>query len=57
MLSESKINSEITYNKYDIFKRLYYMYMLAGVLMLASVLFKFSKIPKPSERLSMFFMD
>lgn len=34
MLSESKINSEITYNKYDIFKRLYYMYMLAGVLML-----------------------
>jgi len=35
MLSESKINSEITYNKYDIFKRLYYMYMLAGVLMLA----------------------
>jgi cytochrome c-type biogenesis protein CcsB len=35
MLSESKISSEITYNKYDIFKRLYYMYMLAGVLMLA----------------------
>jgi cytochrome c-type biogenesis protein CcsB len=35
MLSESKINSEIMYNKYDIFKRLYYMYMLAGVLMLA----------------------
>jgi cytochrome c-type biogenesis protein CcsB len=34
MLSESKINSEIMYNKYDIFKRLYYMYMLAGVLML-----------------------
>lgn len=34
MLSESKINSEIMYNKYDIFKRLYYMYMIAGVLML-----------------------
>jgi len=38
MLSESKINSEIMYNKYDIFKRLYYMYMLAGVLMLAFVI-------------------
>jgi cytochrome c-type biogenesis protein CcsB len=35
MLSESKINSEIMYNKYDIFKRLFYLYMLAGVLMLA----------------------
>ena len=35
MLSESKINSEIVYNKYDIFKRLYYLYMMAGVLMLA----------------------
>ena len=34
MLSESKINSEILYNKYDIFKRLFYLYMLAGVLML-----------------------
>ena len=35
MLEDSKINSEIQYNKYDIFKRLYYMYMLAGILMLA----------------------
>lgn len=34
MLSENKINSEITYNKYDIFKRLYYLYMFAGILML-----------------------
>jgi len=32
--SEEKINSEITYNKYDIFKKLYYLYMLSGVLML-----------------------
>ncbi|EAZ95143.1 Cytochrome c assembly protein [Flavobacteria bacterium BAL38] len=38
MLSESKISSEITYNKYDIFKRLFYLYMLAGVLMLAFVI-------------------
>jgi cytochrome c-type biogenesis protein CcsB len=30
----SKVKAEITYNKYDIFKKLYYLYMLAGVLML-----------------------
>ncbi|MDR6968395.1 cytochrome c-type biogenesis protein CcsB [Flavobacterium arsenatis] len=32
--SDEKVSSEIAYNKYDIFKKLYYMYMLAGVLML-----------------------
>lgn len=32
--SDEKIDSEILYNKYDIFKKLYYLYMLAGVLML-----------------------
>jgi cytochrome c-type biogenesis protein CcsB len=32
--SEEKISSEITYNKYDIFKKLYYLYMLVGLLML-----------------------
>ncbi|NHM07720.1 cytochrome c biogenesis protein CcsA [Flavobacterium sp. CYK-4] len=32
--SDDKIDSEITYNKYDIFKKLYYLYMLTGVLML-----------------------
>ncbi len=32
--SDDKINSEILYNKYDIFKNLYYLYMLCGVLML-----------------------
>src|SRR5690606_1423687 len=30
MPSPEKIDSEIMYNKYDIFKNLYYMYMLAG---------------------------
>jgi cytochrome c-type biogenesis protein CcsB len=35
MLSDRKISSEILYNKYDIFKRLFYLYLLAGVLMLA----------------------
>jgi cytochrome c-type biogenesis protein CcsB len=32
--SDDKINAEITYNKYDVFKKLFYWYMLAGVLML-----------------------
>ncbi len=32
--SDEKINSEIAYNKYDIFKNLYYLYMSTGVLML-----------------------
>ncbi len=34
MLSDEKIESEVLYNKYDIFKKLHYWYMLAGVLML-----------------------
>ena len=32
--SDEKVQAEITYNKYDIFKNLYYLYMIAGVLML-----------------------
>jgi cytochrome c-type biogenesis protein CcsB len=32
--SQDKVNAEITYNKYDIFKKLYYLYMIGGVLML-----------------------
>ncbi len=47
MLSDSKIHSEILYNKYDIFKRLYYLYMLAGVFMLMFTimqLFKNNKV-------------
>ncbi len=32
--ADSKIDAEIKYNKYDIFKRLFYLYMLAGVMML-----------------------
>jgi cytochrome c-type biogenesis protein CcsB len=35
MLSDKKIESEILYNKYDIFKKLHYWYMIAGILMLA----------------------
>ena len=33
MLSEDKINAEILYNKYDIFKKLFSWYMYAGTLM------------------------
>ena len=33
MLSDKKINTEITYNKYDIFKKLFSWYMYAGTLM------------------------
>jgi cytochrome c-type biogenesis protein CcsB len=33
MLSEKKINAEITYNKYDIFKKLFSWYMYAGTLL------------------------
>lgn len=32
--TEDKISSEILYNKYDIFRSLFYLYMLAGVVML-----------------------
>ncbi|RZJ71027.1 cytochrome c biogenesis protein CcsA [Flavobacterium sp.] len=34
MPSDEKINSEILYNKYDVFKNLYYLYMTVGILML-----------------------
>jgi len=33
MLSEDKVNAEITYNKYDIFKKLFSWYMYAGTLL------------------------
>jgi len=44
--SERKIDAEIAYNKYDIFRSLYLWYMLAGVIMLilvVSQIFKDSK--------------
>ena len=34
MPSDDKVDAEVMYNKYDIFKRLFYLYMAAGVLML-----------------------
>ncbi|WP_276974314.1 cytochrome c biogenesis protein CcsA, partial [Flavobacterium filum] len=44
--ADSKIDAEIKYNKYDIFKRLFYLYMLAGVMMLV---FTIIQIFKPSK--------
>ncbi|MFD2518873.1 cytochrome c biogenesis protein [Salinimicrobium flavum] len=41
--SQSKIETEILYNKYDIFRNLFWMYMLAGVLMLVFVLLQIFK--------------
>ncbi|MCB9426928.1 MAG: cytochrome c biogenesis protein CcsA [Flavobacteriales bacterium] len=38
--SDDKINAEIAYNKYDIFKRLYYLYMLVGSIMFILIIFK-----------------
>jgi cytochrome c-type biogenesis protein CcsB len=38
MLSEDKLEAEIQYNKYDVFKKLFSWYMYAGVLMFAFVI-------------------
>ena len=38
--SDDKINSEIFYNKINIFKNLFYLYMVAGILMIILVVFK-----------------
>jgi cytochrome c-type biogenesis protein CcsB len=40
MPSEEKLETEILYNKYDIFRNLFAMYMIAGVLMLIFVIFQ-----------------
>lgn len=41
--SERKIEAELLYNKYDIFRNLFWMYMLVGGLMLIFVLFQIFK--------------
>ncbi len=49
MPSEEKVDAEILYNKYDVFRNLFWMYMLAGLLMLLFVIiqiFKDNKIIK-----------
>ncbi|SCX91957.1 cytochrome c-type biogenesis protein CcsB [Flavobacterium caeni] len=47
MPSDEKIDSEILYNKYDIFKKLYYWYMLSGVLMLLFAIVQIFSDNKP----------
>lgn len=44
--SEKKLETEILYNKYDIFRNLFSMYMIAGVLMLIFVIFQIFKDSK-----------
>ncbi|APS39491.1 cytochrome c biogenesis protein CcsA [Salegentibacter sp. T436] len=41
--SEEKVNAEIAYNKYDIFRNLFWMYMVAGLFMLVIVIVKIFK--------------
>ena len=41
--SEEKVNAEIMYNKYDVFRNLFWMYMLAGLVMLILVVVQIIK--------------
>jgi len=43
MLSEEKIKTEILYNKYDIFKKLFSWYMYAGILLFVLIIFQIFK--------------
>ena len=43
MPSEDRISSEILYNKYDVFRNLFYLYMIAGVLMIFFTIIKIFK--------------
>jgi len=55
MPSEKKLETEILYNKYDVFRNLFAMYMIAGVLMLIFVIaqiFRDSKMIRILIRLS-----
>ena len=43
MPTENRITSEILYNKYDVFKKLFYWYVIAGILMLLLTIVKIFK--------------
>ncbi|MDR9458148.1 MAG: cytochrome c biogenesis protein CcsA [Salegentibacter sp.] len=45
--SEKRINAEITYNKYDVFRNLFWMYMVAGLFMLVVVIVQIFSDNKP----------
>ncbi|WP_304145467.1 cytochrome c biogenesis protein CcsA [Mesoflavibacter zeaxanthinifaciens] len=44
MPSDSKINAEVLYNKYDVFKKLFVYYLLAGIILLALLIWQIFKI-------------
>ncbi|MFC7445586.1 cytochrome c biogenesis protein CcsA [Mesoflavibacter profundi] len=44
MPSDNKIEAEILYNKYDVFKKLFIYYLLAGIVLLALLIWKIFKI-------------
>ncbi len=46
MPSDQKITSEVLYNKYDVFKKLFYLYMIAGILMIVFAIIKIFKESK-----------
>lgn len=43
MLSDKKVNAEIAYTKYDIFKKLYLYYLLFGIVMFVALIFQILK--------------
>lgn len=51
MPSDDKIEAEITYNQFDVFKNLFWLYMLTGVLMLLLVLASLFWPKKPLLRI------
>mgnify|MGYP002073712697 CR=1 FL=1 len=53
--SDKKINAEILYNKYDVFKRLFYLYMLVGLLMLIVSVLQIFSTAKILKTLNKFF--
>ncbi|MFV8225687.1 cytochrome c biogenesis protein CcsA [Christiangramia aquimixticola] len=46
MPSEEKVNAEILYNKYDVFRNLFWLYMVAGLIMLFFVIVQIFKDTK-----------
>ncbi|WP_232805868.1 cytochrome c biogenesis protein CcsA [Salegentibacter maritimus] len=49
MPSKDRINAEILYNKYDVFRNLFWMYMVAGLFMLVIVIVRIFKDNKITE--------
>ncbi|WP_411768520.1 cytochrome c biogenesis protein CcsA [Winogradskyella sp. A3E31] len=52
MLSDKKIEAEINYNKYDIFKKLFSWYMYAGTLLFVLLIFQIFKFKSKGLKIS-----